>query len=130
MSRRMFEINKVRHLIKKKAGRRITEIQLSCLYDGEIFVTDFKKIKMNGWKYWFPAKQYCTTRYCGKRAILLRTKLAKKLQSNSLDDRLVGQYVLWKMITRTPMCVLLPILTNGFVNESKTTVDQLEILVN
>lgn len=131
MNKRAFDINRVRHIIKRKAGRKITERVIPCLFDGELIEVEYKKVKMNGWKYWFPLKQYCSTRHCGKKAILFRVKLAKKLLSENRDEQLMAQYVLWKMITRTSIKELIPLLTNGFIYESKINpVEELEAIVN
>ena len=130
MNKKAFEINKVRHIIRRKAGRKITERVIPCLFDGELIEVEYKKIKMNGWKEWFLLKQYCSTRHCGKKAILFRTRLAKLMLSESKDDQLTAQYVLWKMITRTPVKDLLPLLAKGFEYKTEIQVEELEALVH
>lgn len=130
--RKIFETNKLLIITRKKVGRRITPKVIPCLWCPNTFECEHKKIRVEGlgWKQWVPARQYCDTPNCGKKAINFRSVLARKLLSDKEDDRLTAQYCQWKMIMRTPIRELVPILVNGFNHKTKTQVEELVQLVN
>lgn len=80
---------------------------LKCKYDGKVIQfqtkSEFKKITVNGKKQRVHVKDYCSI-FCSRpkinfcKAVLL------------LDDYNLQQYLLWKMIRRTPIQSLEPIL--------------------
>lgn len=113
---RVFEINRIRLIATKKAGRRRPEKVIPCLWCSYVLECECKKIKVAGinWKQWVPAKQYCDTYPCGKNAVNFRSSLAKKQLSDKAVDRLTAEYCLWKMMKRTPIKFLSPILQSGF----------------
>lgn len=129
--KRHFEINQIRYTIKQNAGRKITEKVIPCLYCPNLIECTHKKLKTGTWKQWVPVKQYCNIPNCAKKSISFRTNLAKKLlQPKNESQYLTAQYCLWKMITRTPIEYLIPILSNNFEHARPISITELEQLVN
>lgn len=123
--------------MQKKAGRRITEKIITCLWCPNTFNCEHKKIKVDNtkWKQWVPLRQYCNTPNCNKKAINFRSILARKLLNPKDESEFnTAQYCLWKMIARSPIQFLHPILIENFEQarpiHEKDLVEELEILVN
>ena len=115
----VFETNKIRLLVNKKAGRRRPQKVIPCLYCPSIHECECKKVKVKGigWKQWVPARQYCLASKCGKRAVNFRSSLAKKLLNKEDQTAfLTAQYCLWKMMGRTPIKYLSPVLSGNFIH--------------
>lgn len=111
---RCFTINKQRYQSRQGKTRQLLIKKMPCAFcDGE-FENEFRKIKIGVRNQRIPLKQYCTGTRCQKAGINFRTSLVRHLQSDNLSSNLTAQYVLWKMITRTPIKYLTPVLYDNF----------------
>lgn len=112
----IFDINRIR-ILNMKNGRSRPDKVIPCSFCGNQMLCGHKKIKMpnKGWKQYVPAKQYCGSQPCGKSVQNFRGRLTKILL-NPMDENqyLTAQYCLWKMLARTPIKYLTPLLSEGF----------------
>lgn len=113
----IFELNQILLIRNKKNGRKRTPKALHCLWCPTILNCEHKKIRVKGkyQKQYVPAKQYCNIPECGKKTLSFRFTLARKLRNPKNDTEfLTAQYCLWKMLVRTPIKNLAPIISKNF----------------
>ena len=115
----IFEINRIK-ILNKKNGRSRPDKIIPCQFCGNRMDCGHKKIRVKGvnWKQYVPEKQYCGPQPCGKSVQNFRSRLTKKLlYPKNSDEYLTAQYCMWKMLARTPIKYLAPILSEGFKTE-------------
>lgn len=112
----IYDINRIR-ILNMKSGRSPMSKIIPCQWCGIAMECGHKKVRVKGvsWKQWVPARQYCSSQPCAKQSLNFKVRLTKKLLNpTSQDEYLSANYCLMKMLTRSPIEFLSPILTNCF----------------